>query len=238
MTKNVLILLTVTILFQISCRDDNGIDNLVNYAIDTNTMATPKGGRLKPAQDGPVRSALGQPEIDLANFKLTISGLIDSSFTLSWQEIQQWHSVYSNAMLMYCVEGWEVIGNWKGILIKDLLHKASVQSEGKHVLFRCVEGYATALPIAYIEKYNVMLAYEVNGEPLKDHDGFPLRLIAFGKYGYKWAKWVNSLQVISESEKGYWERWGYSDRADVPLQRRQYYEGEQKQPFPSEVKNS
>jgi DMSO/TMAO reductase YedYZ molybdopterin-dependent catalytic subunit len=70
-----------------------------------------------------------------------------------------------------------------------------------------------------------MLAYEVNGNPLSTDDGFPLRLIAFGKFGYKWAKWVTTLDVMSETQLGYWEFRGYTDRADVPVERRRYYEG-------------
>ncbi len=199
--------------------------------IDVTTMATPKGGRLRPAAEGPERSALGQPEVNLDSYQLTISGLADSSFSLNWEEIQRWHPVYSDTILMYCVEGWEVWGNWKGILVKELLQKASLKADAQYVLFRCIDGYTTSLPIDYIEKYNVMLAYEVNGEPLEKSDGFPLRLIAFGKYGYKWAKWVSSLGVIDKSQLGYWELYGYSDQANVPLERRKYYEGPDAQPL-------
>ena len=81
------------------------------------------------------------------------------------------------------------------------------------------------------EKYDAMLAYQVNGSPLKQHDGFPFRLIAVGKYGYKWAKWVNKLEVINKSRVGYWEGYGYSDRADVPIERRRYYEGSDAKPL-------
>jgi DMSO/TMAO reductase YedYZ molybdopterin-dependent catalytic subunit len=71
-----------------------------------------------------------------------------------------------------------------------------------------------------------MLAYQVNNAPLQMRDGFPLRLIAFGKYGYKWAKWVTKLSVMSESQLGYWEKLGYSDQANVSLDRRRFYEGD------------
>lgn len=94
-----------------------------------------------------------------------------------------------------------------------------------------IVGYKTALPISYLEKYNSMLAYQVNYGPLQDHDGFPLRLIAFGKYGYKWAKWVSKLRIINESQLGYWEKLGFSDQANVSLDRRRYYEGDSIKPL-------
>lgn len=61
--------------------------------------------------------------------------------------------------------------------------------------------------------------------------GFPLRLIAFGKYGYKWAKWVNQLKVIDQSQIGFWESIGFPDQADVPISRRSYYEGQNAKPL-------
>jgi DMSO/TMAO reductase YedYZ molybdopterin-dependent catalytic subunit len=195
------------------------------------TMATPNGGELRPAEEGPVRSALGEPAINLETFQLTVDGLVDSTYSLNWEEIQALPPAYTGFMIMYCVEGWEVYGNWKGVLIKDLLDKANVQADGAYILFECAEGYKTALPISYLVKYKAMLAYQVNDAPLQSHDGFPLRLIAFGKYGYKWAKWVHKLTVMDKSQLGYWEKLGYSDQADVSLDRRIFYEGDTIQPL-------
>lgn len=212
-----------------ACGDDK--DKVTDGTPDGISMATPKGGKLKSAEEAPVRSALGEPKINLDTFQLIVSGLVESSYSLSWEDIRDLPAVSTDTMIMYCVEGWEVWGNWKGVLVSDLLNKAHVQTEGKYVLFECMEGYKTALPISYLEKYNAMLAYEVNNAPLQNHDGFPLRLIAFGKYGYKWAKWVTRLNVMDESQIGYWEQRGYSDQADVPLDRRKYYEGDNINPL-------
>lgn len=216
------------------CVDDKDLeknDNEANYGIEGLPRATPNGGKLYPAEEGPVRSALGEPEIDLATFQLTVTGLVDSSYSLGWEEIQELPAVFTDTMMMYCVEGWEVWGNWKGVLIKDLLDRAHLSDDGEFVLFESSDGYQTALPASYLLKYNAMLAYEVNNAPLQKHDGFPLRLIAYGKYGYKWAKWVNKLTVMNESQPGYWEERGYEDRADVPISRRKYYEGNDIQPL-------
>jgi DMSO/TMAO reductase YedYZ molybdopterin-dependent catalytic subunit len=235
MRKFIYFIFCMITIIQISCKDKKMV-NLQNGGnddgtIDITTMATPNGGKLKSAQDGPIRSALGQPKIDLTTFTLEITGLVDSSLSFNWEEINRLPAVFSDTMLMYCVEGWEVWGDWKGILVKDLLDKAHVQGEGKYILFGGVDGYTTALPISYLEKYNAMLAYQVNDSLLKEHDGFPLRLVAFGKYGYKWAKWVTSLEVLNQSQVGYWEGYGYPDRADVPIERRRYYEGSNANPL-------
>lgn len=222
----VVVVAIMTIVSLLTCTVDKD-----NEDIDVITMATPNGGNLNSAEDGPIRSALGQPSISLETFQLSISGLVDSSYTLSWEEIEELPAVFTDTILMYCVEGWEVWGNWKGVLISDLLEKAIVQSDGIYILFECLDGYKTALPISYLEKYNSILAYQVNSTPLQEHDGFPLRLICFGKYGYKWAKWVSKLEVMDDSQLGFWESFGYSDQADVPISRRQYYEGDNTVPL-------
>ncbi|MBC7187393.1 MAG: molybdopterin-dependent oxidoreductase [Calditrichaeota bacterium] len=197
---------------------------------DVTTMATPRGNRLRAADKGPVRSALGVPKVALANYRLTVTGEADSSFSLGWEQILQVPPVYSDTILLYCVEGWEVWGTWKGVLVKDLLRSARPRPEAKYVAFHCLDGYSTCLPLEYVEKYNVLLAYELNGKRLRPDIGFPLRLVAFGKYGYKWAKWVDQVILLRQPTEGYWEKRGYSDEANVPMERRRFYEGQEAKP--------
>ncbi|MFC2152368.1 molybdopterin-dependent oxidoreductase [Bacteroidota bacterium] len=233
------LLLFVLIVSLINCDDDKNSyaqenDNTVNDStvlVGDGTTGTPNDGLLYSAESGPVRSALGVPVIDLATYQLEITGLVESPYILTWDEIQATHSISTDKMYMYCVEGWQVWGKWKGILVEVLLNKAHILEEGEYVLFSCVDGYSTAFPISYLQKYDAMLAYQVNLSPLEEKNGYPLRLVAFGKYGYKWAKWVNKLEVIDESQLGYWETQGYSDEANVPMNRRRYYEGEDAQPL-------
>ena len=78
------------------------------------------------------------------------------------QMMQVLPATYTDTMIMYCVEGWEVWGIWKGVLIKDLLDKADVQDDGEFVLFTSRDGYQTALPISYLEKYDAMMAFHLD----------------------------------------------------------------------------
>lgn len=193
---------------------------------DVTTMATPRGGRLRPADKGPVRSATGVPKIELSEFRLSVTGEVDSTLSLGWEDILRLPVAYSDTILLYCVEGWEVWGNWKGVQVAHLLRSARPRIGADYAVFHCLDGYTTCLPVAYLTKYKALLAYEVNGKPLRPESGFPLRLVAFGKYGYKWAKWVHRIDLVKKPVKGYWEKRGYSDEANVPLERRRHYEGE------------
>lgn len=224
------------VIFLYSCSPDNQSDNPEKNYNEGITyipnMKTPYGSKLLPAEEGPVRSVFNEPAIDLNTFNIEIKGLVDSSFTLTWNEAKRFPRFKTGIMLMYCVDGWEVWGSWEGILVKDLLDAAKVNLEGKYILFSSADGgYSTSLPISYLEKYNAILASEVNGSPLEVSDGYPFRLVAFGKFGYKWIKWVNKLEVIDKSEPGYWESDGYSDQANVPLERRMFYEGKDAKPL-------
>lgn len=209
------------------CADKDMLTNESDRNVDSVTGPTPNGGDLVPAEEGPIRSAFGQPVFDLDTFKLTITGWIDSSYIIKWEDIQKLPTVTTDTLIMYCVEGWEVWGVWKGVLVQEFLDRISIYPDAEYLNFECVDGYQSVISISYAKKYNAMLAYEVNGKPLSDHDGFPLRLIAFGKFGYKWAKWVNKIEVYTiydliESVTGEW-----LDPGDVPIERRKWYEGEE-----------
>ena len=226
-TYSVLTLISIGFIF--SCVDKDQKDSVGRS--DASTTPPFNGGELIPAEDGPVRSIFGEPAIDIDTFQLAVTGLVDSSFSLNWEKIQAWPAVSTDTIIMYCVEGWQVWGVWKGIWIKDLLDRARLQTDGEYILVECVEGYKTAFSIAYLEKYKAILAYQVNNFPLQEHDGFPLRLIAFGKFGYKWAKWVRKLEVMNFSQFEDQEIQIYLDPADVPIERRRYFEGEDARPL-------
>jgi hypothetical protein len=81
------VVLCLLIVCQLSCKDKKVVTdqntNGNNGNIDITTMATLNGGKLNSAENWPIRSALGQPNIDLNTFTLEISGLVDSSFSLN-----------------------------------------------------------------------------------------------------------------------------------------------------------
>ena len=79
---------------------------------DVITTATPNGDTLRAADEGPIRSALGQPKVDLNTYALSVVGMVNSPLVLTWEEIQALPVAYSDTTIMYCIEGWEVWGNW------------------------------------------------------------------------------------------------------------------------------
>ena len=60
----------------------------------------------------------------------------------------------------------------------------------------------------------MLFVYEFGGDPLPSDHGGPLRVVTPHKYAYKGAKWVDGGEFLTEPERGYWEKRGYSNTAD------------------------
>lgn len=115
----------------------------------------------------------------------------------------------------HCVTGWSRLDNkWDGILFKTIADAARPKPEVRFVTFECSDGYTTSLPLADLLAGNVMLAYSLDGQMLEAQHGGPLRMVIPDKYGYKSAKWVETIRFTIDEEVGYWEQRGYSDTAD------------------------
>jgi hypothetical protein len=64
---------------------------------------------------------------------------------------------------------------------------------------------------------DAVLAYEMNGEPLPQAHGFPLRFLNPGKYGQKCPKWIINMELVAKEYLGYWEGRGWDDTAAVRM---------------------
>jgi DMSO/TMAO reductase YedYZ molybdopterin-dependent catalytic subunit len=62
---------------------------------------------------------------------------------------------------------------------------------------------------------NVMLAYEMDGKPLRREHGAPVRLVIPEMYGYKNVKWLQQINLVPGEQLGYWEKLGYDQNAWV-----------------------
>ena len=127
---------------------------------------------------------------------------------------------------------------WKGVLLRDLLLKAGVSERnmnGKHVEFIGVEDlpnkvgpgpfedevwgklvkYGTSVPLARAMNpaYDILIAYEANGEVLQPDHGYPVRLIIPGYIGGRMIKWLAHINVIAHETKNHYH---YHDNRILP----------------------
>jgi DMSO/TMAO reductase YedYZ molybdopterin-dependent catalytic subunit len=155
------------------------------------------------------------PKVDLETFTIVLDGEVEEPKRLSWNEVLKLPRVESKSDF-HCVEGWSVLDcKWTGIPFGEIVKAAKPKENAKFVTFECADGYTTSLSLLELLRGDVLLAYELNGKPLEEGYGFPLRLVVPDKYAYKSALWVTRIKFTVKKELGYWERRGYSDTADV-----------------------
>ena len=165
---------------------------------------------------------IGDPvELDAATWRLPITGLIDKRIPpLRLEEITAMESV-TTIRTLKCIGdpiGTEQMSNatWKGVRLRHLLEKVGPTSEAKVVVFRCADGYHTAIPLEKAMREETLLAYEMNEEPLPTEHGFPVRLLNPGHYGTKNPKWIINIQ-LAKAHESYWEKRGWDPIANVKL---------------------
>lgn len=174
-----------------------------------------QGEKLSSVTDFRENSIKGPQHVNMSNYRLDITGLVTAPQSLTYDEVRGLPG-YQKVITLHCVEGWDATILWKGIRVRDLLSKAGPQPEANTVIFYAYDGYSTSLPLDYIEKNDILLAYEMNNVTLPQDRGYPFQLVAEDKWGYKWIKWVTKIELSNNpSFRGYWEQRGYSIGGDT-----------------------
>lgn len=161
-------------------------------------------------------SIKGPQQVDRDSYRLKIGGLVDTEKSLTYEEVLTQNVAYKKVVTLNCVEGWSVDILWEGVKVADLLDSAGADPDARVIIFRSVDGYSTSLPASYIRDNDLLLAYKMNDVELPPERGFPFQLVAQDKWGYKWAKWIEEIEVSDDTSfKGYWEQRGYSNEGDL-----------------------
>lgn len=174
-----------------------------------------QGEKLGAIDDFRENSIKGIQEIDINEYRLLVNGLVAEEQEFSYSELQE-KKHNKKLVTLNCVTGWSVKALWEGIPLVELLADLDISKEANTLIFYSPDGYSTSLPISYIKENNIIIADKVNGVQLPPSQGFPFQLIAEQKYGYKWIRWIERIEVSSNSDyKGYWESKGYSNSAEI-----------------------
>jgi DMSO/TMAO reductase YedYZ molybdopterin-dependent catalytic subunit len=162
-----------------------------------------------------IYAALGVPKVDPSMWSLKLDGLVEKPLEFSYQQLLSMPQL-AYAKPFFCVTRWSIKdASWEGVSIPALAKQASVKPEADWVMFHCVDGYTAPVPLEDAMRDDSMVALRLNGKPLSREQGFPARPFMPHLYGWKSAKWVNRIEFISGYSDGYWEMYGYHERADV-----------------------
>ena len=115
----------------------------------------------------------------------------------------------------HCVTGWSVPGvRWRGVRVRELLEAALGGQSAGFVHFHSADGiYADSLPWDVATRDDVLVAWEMGGQPLPPEHGGPARLVVGPMYGFKSVKWLDRVALSDTDLVGYWEQRGYSPDA-------------------------
>jgi sulfane dehydrogenase subunit SoxC len=105
------------------------------------------------------------------------------------------------------LHGFIACSEWTGVLLSVLLKEAGVKNGASWVIGESADkvGLGTNIPLAKAMD-DVIVAYSQNGEPVRPHQGFPLRLVVPGFEGKYHVKWLKSVQVLDRPYMTYWEQ--------------------------------
>ena len=175
-----------------------------------------QGENLSSISDFRENSIKGPQHINASTYKLEIKGLVNRTIEYTYDQILDRFQKYQKVVTLYCVEGWSVKILWEGFLVNDLIKEAGVNSSAVGVIFYASDGYSTELPLDYITEHNIIIAYKMNELTIPPERGFPFELVAESQYGYKWIKWITTIELTDNPDYlGYWESRGYPNNATL-----------------------
>ena len=175
------------------------------------------GDRLPPGQRKtdafPVLSKGKDPSVP-ADPIIEMWGAVESPLRRPLSEFKALESE-TQRQDFHCVTGWSRFDcAFRGVPFRTLADHVGLEDEAVHVLFHAHDGYTTDLPLSDCLREGVLFAWELDGEPLSGEHGGPLRVVTPHKYAYKGAKWVSGVEILTNTERGYWEKRGYSASAN------------------------
>jgi DMSO/TMAO reductase YedYZ molybdopterin-dependent catalytic subunit len=172
----------------------------------------------------------GHPEIDIATYRLKVTGLVERPKSLSIDELKKMGSAELIAGFECSgnrrpLQGLSSNGRWTGVPLKTVLDSAGVKASAREFVFfgadhgeeevefrtqkyKLDQNFGRSLTREKALSGEPFLAYALNGEPLTKHQGFPVRLIVPGWYGVSNVKWLSHIHLQEDQFMGkYQTRW-------------------------------
>jgi hypothetical protein len=162
------------------------------------------------------------PQVSKDSWRLKIGGMVDNPMELTFDDLLARPQV-ERYITLSCVSnpvGGDLIGNalWQGVLLRDVLEEAGVQPGATQIVSRSIDDWTAGTPTEVVmDGRDALLAIAMNGEPLPARNGYPVRMVVPGLYGYVSAtKWVTSIELTRwEDYDAYWIPRGWSKEGPI-----------------------
>jgi sulfite oxidase len=179
------------------------------------------------------------PDIAHDRWRLTVDGLAAKPLTLTYDQLVTGFTPVSVVATLACAgnrraellnvhpipgkdpwaHGAISTGEWRGARLADVLEAAGVhRDDGLHVAFSApdvaqeavpVQSYGSSIPLSKAMSREVLLAWEMNSEPLPRVHGGPVRVLVPGYIGARSVKWVTSITVQAGPSQNYFQALDY-----------------------------
>ena len=177
------------------------------------------------------------PDVDATTWQLRVDGLVDTPLTLGMADLQRFRRRTVPATLQCAGNrragllsvrdipgedpwrgGATGTASWTGVALADVLAAAGLQEPAQHVAFTAPdvsripdppETYGASVPVGKATSPEVLLAWEMNGEPLTRLHGAPVRVVVPGWIGARSVKWVDRITATAEPFDGHFQAVAY-----------------------------
>lgn len=184
------------------------------------------------------RSHGAVPQVDVRHFRLTVDGLVDHPMLLDLDTIRNVMPRSSATATLACAGlrrdelqahrpipgevswGAEPVSNgvWTGVPLREILLAAGIRPEASHVEFAGLDEvtrhgttfeFGGSIPLEKAMSDEVLVAFELNGEPLPAAHGFPLRAVVPGCIGARSVKWLSRIALTDRPSSNYFQAHAY-----------------------------
>jgi sulfite oxidase len=185
-----------------------------------------------------VRNHGAVPHVNVHRYRLSVTGWVQVPLALSLDELRAHFPASTMMATLQCAGhrrdelaavhsipgeipwGAETIGNavWRGVALREVILMAGVGPEVRHVAFLGLDAlhqgrerfaFGGSIPIEKAMSSEVLLAYEMNGQPLSPRHGFPLRVLVPGYIGARSVKWLASIVLQDAPSTNYYQARAY-----------------------------
>ncbi len=190
-------------------------DNFTTY---DGTETYPHNGFIAPITPNSEHYVVTQnpvdPAVNLDVWRLEITGLVSNAGAYTYEQLKSLPST-SRAVTLECISngpGGRFISTaiWQGVTLRTLLEKhGGALPNARYVAFYSVDGYSVSQPLDVVLEADALLVWQMNGVPLPNRHGFPLRALIPGRYGEENAKWLTRVELTDHFVGGLYSDQGW-----------------------------
>ena len=135
--------------------------------------------------------------LKVATWRLRVGGLVAHPLELGLADLDRRDELVAT---LDCTGGFYSTQRWHGISLARLLERAGPAASADHVRVVSHTGYRWSFGLR--DAHRLLLATRVGGEPISHEHGAPLRLVAPGRRGFQWVKWIVAIELHGGPDYG------------------------------------